>query len=805
MKIFSSITAFLFASIISTAAAEVVETAPDLSDATLKSLGGKQILYIERNDYPVDHHNTGTMFLKGEFNESSYAVFSKGGSAMRIYDVDSKTIKNLVELGDGGLVRDPEISFDGKKVLFSMRKNLEDGYHIYEMNVDGTALKQLTFAKGTIADIDPLYLPDGGIVFSSTRQPKYCMCNRHIMCNLFRMNGDGSNITQIGVSTLFEGHSALLPDGRIIYDRWEYVDRNFSNAQALWTVNPDGTKHSIYYGNNTNDTDGVIDPRAVPGTDLVACIFGNCHEAPLGALAIIDRKKGYDGLEPIVHIWPEDAMTKLTQLPKGKSPESSDRLRSLSTVYEDPYPLSSERILVARIIKKTVVNARARGKSAIYLVGTDGLEEMILQSDNTKGLYDPMIIEPRFKPAAIPSQRNYEAAKGQFYVQDVYIGTHTEGIERGSVKYLRLVESMEKRTFTMTGWTGQGLQAPGVNWHNFDIKRVVGEFEVEEDGSVFFDAPAGKHLYFQLLDKDKKMIQTMRSGVSLMPGEVNGCVGCHEDRLDAPVPSSNIMAIRKPAQKMNGWGGVKDTKVYGFMDHVQPVLDRHCVKCHDFDPKDRDKLVLAGDLNLYFNAAYINLYVKKAVNLIGGGPAVLQKPYTWGSYTSKLTAVIENRFGKHKKVKLSDKEKESIYTWLDLNGGYYPMYESAFDGTIAGRSPLTMAETNELTKLTGCKFIDRKELSRFTRKLPAQLSFDRPELSPCLDNIRDDKAKYDRALELIKIGAERLKETPRGDWVDKIVYCERNKEQLRRYAERMEGENQNTWNIDTSVRRFDEK
>ncbi|MFI3305620.1 MAG: hypothetical protein R3Y68_03795 [Rikenellaceae bacterium] len=796
-----SIFALLLASVVSLNAAEVTELAPDLSDATLKSLGGKQILYIERNDYPTDHHNTGTMFLKGEFNANSYAVFAKGGSALRIFDVDTKEIKSLVELGDGGLVRDPEISFDGTKVVFSMRKNFDDEYHIYEINVDGTGLTQLTFAKD-IADIDPLYLPDGGIVFSSTRQPKYCMCNRHIMCNLFRMNGDGSNITQIGVSTLFEGHSALLPDGRIIYDRWEYVDRNFSNAQALWTVNPDGTKHSIYYGNNTNETDGIIDPRAIPGTDLVACIFGNCHEAPLGALAIIDRKKGIDGLEPIVHIWPEDAMKLMTQLPKNKSAESSDRLRNLSTVYEDPYPLSAERILVARIIDKKLIKARARGKSAIYLVGTDGLEEMILQSDNTKGLYDPMIVELRFKPTVIPSQRNFEATKGQFYVQDVYIGTHMEGVEKGSVKYLRLVESMEKRTFTMKGWGGQGLQAPGVNWHNFDIKRIVGEFEVEEDGSVFIDAPAGKHLYFQLLDEDKKMIQTMRSGVSLMPGEVNGCVGCHEDRLDAPVPSPNIMAIKKPAQKINGWRGEVDTDVFGYMDHVQPILDRHCVKCHDFDKNDRDKLVLAGDLNMYFNASYINLYMSKTVELIGGGPAVLQAPYSWGSHNSKLVEIIENR---HKRVKLSDKEKETIYTWLDLNGGYYPMYESSFDNVYGGRSPLTLGEADELKKLTGLDIRNQQGMSSCRRTEMAQISFDRPEESPCLDIVRDDKAKYDRVVELIKIGAERLQETPRGDWVDKIVYCERNKEQLKRYVERMEGENQNTWIIDTSVKRFDEK
>ena len=269
-----------------------------LSAKAREVLAGKQILYIERNQYAVDHHNTATLFQAGEINEWKFAP----GGAMKVYDVDSGTTRTLVKI-DTGVVRAPEISPAGKRVIFSMRKDKKDGYHIYEIGLDGSNMKQLTSAAG-ISDIDPLYLPDGNIIFTSTRQPKYCMCNRHIMGNLFRMEADGANITQIGVSTLFEGHSSLLSDGRILYDRWEYVDRNFGDAQGLWTVNPDGTKHAIYYGNNTASPGGVIDGRQIPGTDLVVCIFGSCHDRAWGSLAIIDRKKGVDGREPVVQIFP---------------------------------------------------------------------------------------------------------------------------------------------------------------------------------------------------------------------------------------------------------------------------------------------------------------------------------------------------------------------------------------------------------------------------------------------------------------------------------------------------------------------
>lgn len=736
-----------------------------LSEKARQVLAGKQIVYIERDQYAPDHHNTATLFQCGEINEKSFAP----GGAMRIFDVDSKTSRTLIEIKNG-IVRDPEISFDGKKVIFSMRQSPQDFYHIYEMNLDGTGLKQLTSATG-VSDIDPIYLPDGSIVFTSTRQPKYCMCNRHIMGNLFRMNADGSNITQIGVSTLFEGHSTLLSDGRILYDRWEYVDRNFGDAQGLWTVNPDGTKHAIYYGNNTASPGGVIDGRQIPGTDLVVCTFSSCHDRPWGAIAIIDRKKGVDGREAVVQIWPKEAINIV-----GNG--DLDSFKWIDRFFEDPFPVNKDYILASRTIwlKRGSWNIED-SKQGIYLLGTDGTEELLIEGD--KSLYDPQIIQTREKPTLLPTMRNFKDKTGQFYVENVYEGTHMAGVEKGTAKWLRVVESPEKRTWTIQGWFGQGEQAPGMNWHSFENKQILGEVPIEEDGSASFIVPAGKHVFFQVLDKDKKMIQSMRSGVSLMPGEVNGCVGCHEDRLSIPAPMpKRPLALNKKPVKLNPWMNKEPFK-FSFMEQVQPILDKHCVKCHDFDIHDRKKLVLAKDMNPFFNASYVNLYVNKIVNLVGGGPADIQQAYSWGSHASKLTKIIDNG---HKGVKLSPKEKEIMYTWMDLNGVYYPVYESAFDNALAGRCPLTNQEVNRLAELTG---VNLWNLNNFSRKLQAQVAFDRPELSPILDGIRKDKSKYEEAVSIIKAGKKRLKETPRGDIESKLVPCERHKEMLRKYAEQL--------------------
>ena len=248
-----------------------------------------------------------------------------------------------------------------------------DDYHIYEMNADGTGLRQLTFGGG-ISDIDPIYLPDDRILFSSTREPKYCMCNRHIMCNLFTMDADGANIQQIGHSTLFEGHSSLLPDGRVLYDRWEYVDRNFGDAQGAWVCNPDGTNHAIYWGNNTNSPGALLDNRAIPGTDLFISTFSSCHDRPWGALAIVDRQLGLDGRPPVLRTWPADAIELVGQ-------GNYDTFTGVQPKYEDPYPLASDTFLCSR----AVGNGEQMG---IFLLDLEG-HETLLHAE-LPGCFDPM-------------------------------------------------------------------------------------------------------------------------------------------------------------------------------------------------------------------------------------------------------------------------------------------------------------------------------------------------------------------------------------------------------------------------------
>lgn len=737
------------------------------------------LLFVTRKQYIKDHHNTATLFQKGEINDFKF----EGGSAVKKINLRAGETLNIVTSSEG-VLRDPELSYDGEEIILSFRKDINDDYHIYSVPEAGGELKQITYDSG-ISDIDPMYLPDGNIVFSSTREPKYCMCNRHIMANLYRMESDGANIVQLSKNTLFEGHASMMNDGRVIYDRWEYVDRNFGDAQGLWTSNPDGTNHAIYYGNNMNSPGGVIDPRAIPGSNNMACIFGSCHDRPWGALTVLDRSKGVDGEASVVKIWPKKAREKI-------GVGNWDKFMELDVYYEDPYPLDDKFILCSRTIQR---GKPLNEKMGIFLIDTFGNE--LLVHEEEESCFDPMPMTARKKEPVIPVRTNFDDSPGYFYVQNVYEGTHMEGVEPGSIKYFRVVETPEKRTFTPDAWGGQGQQAPGMNWTSFEAKRILGEAEVEDDGSVYVEVPSGRFVYFQLLDENKKMIQSMRSGTMVQAGEVRGCIGCHEDRLSVPLNQKNtpLAMMKRPASFVES---TETSEVFSYAQQVQPIFDQHCIRCHDFGSDNESGLILAGDRNMFFNASYIDLHVKNVINPIGGGPADIQQAYSWGAKSSKLTEVIEND---HHEVSLSNSEKEMLYTWMDLNAVYYPSYESAYPENPAGRSPLTMDEMIELGKLTDTNF---KGLKKYQREIGPQISFERPELSPCLNNLKKGSKKYERALAIISLAKERLEQTPRAD-MKGFAPAPDQQEQIKKYLKQLDKEKMFREAIVNGERRYDEK
>jgi len=718
------------------------------------------LLFVTRKQYRRDHHNTATLFVSCEINARSYDT----EGAFKVLDVRRGTVTTLFAPGPGVTVRDPDLDFAGERLVFSMRKGPQDNYHIYTMTVAGTELRQLTSAR-EVADVDPIWLPDGDILFSSTREPKYCMCNRHIMCNLYRMKADGANIHQIGISTLFEGHASVMPDGRILYDRWEYVDRNFGDAQGLWVCNPDGTGHALYWGNNTTSPGGVIDARTLSQSHLAIAVFGSCHDRPWGALGLIDRSRGVDGLEPVLRTWPAAFTNRIKTA--GQDFDSTVRL---TCKYEDPHPLDDRHFLCSR-------QTRRGEEMGLYYLDLFGNE--VLVHAEAPGCYDPLPLRPRPAPPVLPCRRTFEHpnAAGRFYLQNVYIGTHMQGVKPGSVKYLRVIESPEKRNWSERAWHGQGEQAPAMNWHNFENKRILGTVPVESDGSAYFEVPGNTFVFFQALDENGMMIQSMRSGAYVQPGETYGCVGCHENRVgDIPPVTTPPLAMRRKPDTLKGWYG--PPRIFSFQKEVQPIFDRHCVTCHDYGKKAGERLNLSGDRDSVFCTSYVDLWALGVITCVGGGPAEVQQAYSWGSHPSRLIQKVRSG---HCKVASNAEVLDRLITWVDLNAPYYPEYASAYPQNLGGRSPLTMAEVDRLKVLTGVQISDK-----FSARQRAQLSFARPELSRILAGATNDAARAE-ALALIQEGARRLRDKPRAD-MDGFAACVRDQAREAVYQARWERE-----------------
>ena len=720
-------------------------------------LQANPILFTVRKPYRSSYHAIDTLFHTDEMNTRDFA----GGGALKVLDPRTGQVRTVFESKDG-LARDPEVHFDGKRIVFAFRRNIRDDYHIYEMPLeDGPAAsgrepKQLTFAPNC-CDIDPIYLPDDHILFASTREPKYNQCSQDIATNLFRMEPDGANIQQIDRNNLFDNQPIPMEDGRVLYCRWEYVDRNFGDAHSLWTCNPDGTNHAIYWGNNTASPAAALAPRQIPGANRVVCIFGPHHFRLEGAMAVVDPTLGLDGPSGVLRIWPPEWKARI----RAGGGFDCDIFQGVRVKYTDPYPLAragdnagaGKYFLVARMVHPD-------GPFGLYLVDVFGNQTLVHFEE--PGCYDPMPIAPRRRPPTLPVRRDHTSSDGFFYVQNVYEGTHMQGVKSGSIRRLRVVEAPEKRTYSNGRWFGQGYTAPGMNWHSLENKRILGSVPVEADGSAYFAVPAERFVFFQLLDENGMMVQSMRSGTFVMPGERAGCVGCHEDRLSSPRgPSTKAtLALDSPPRRLEEWQG--PVREFSFMFEVQPVFNKHCLRCHDFGKEGAKKVCLAGDRATTFNMAYKELWRKGYLKCVGAGPAEIQPAYSWGACASKL---IQHLRKGHKDVKLPPDDMDRLITWCDLNGVYYGTYHCAYGDSPTGRCPLTGQQLGLLGKLTGASFANS-----FNASPGAMVSFDRPELSPCLARLDKNDPKYAQALAIVQAGKDALARKPRAD-MDGFVPC----------------------------------
>ncbi|MDR1925335.1 MAG: hypothetical protein LBQ66_13275 [Planctomycetaceae bacterium] len=469
----------------------------------------------------------------------------------------------------------PDLSYDAKKIIFSFKPHNEKTFHIYEINVDGTGLRQLT--GGMFDDLDPIYLPDGkNFMFITSRGHIYVRCmpptNAYVTA---KMGLDSKELFIISRNGEPEYLPSIMNDGKVIFTRWEYTDKPLWRCQSLWTMNTDGTQVQTFWGNQSVWPDLLKDARQIPNSERVMFIGSAHHNWYSGCIGIIDPSKGFnfpDGLTKVTQElrWPESGNGPVDPV------EVSKELYHTAGNYDayiSTYPLSDTDFLVS--------GKRQKGKWVLLLMDIYGNRELIHEGHHH--IFDAQPLRSRPVPSVRADTVNWPTMEtrnrpetGIIYSNNVYEKAPEE--LKGKVKYLR-IWSIDHKTYTYWSKRNYVSSGPEISMNQSEgIKKIIGTVSVEEDGSVQFNAPSGIALHFQILDENYRALQTMRSFTGVQPGESRGCLGCHESHVRAPVVTQTGKALKRPASNITpvSWEDI----TVSFPRYVQPVLDKYCGKCH---------------------------------------------------------------------------------------------------------------------------------------------------------------------------------------------------------------------------------
>ncbi len=673
--------------------ARIYEETPYYIVVRHKQLGASHYAYTEALAEDLGSDNKDPEGREAVFNPGSelvlVSIVKEGENYVTYEDVLLESKK--------GVIRDPDVSADGTKVLFSWKQYSTDDYHLYEMTLATRELKQLTFGSG-VADIEPKYLSDGSILFNSTRDIQVVDCWKTPVSNMYKCSADGTDILRLGYDQVHTTYPTVTSDGRVIYTRWDYNDRTQMWIQGVFQMFEDGTGQTEVYGNNSDFPTSLLHTREVPGSSgLYISIASGHHVYQHGKLVWVDTSTGRNGNDPVDFVFNDGT----------KKQSGYDTFGQDGKQYKYPYAFSEDLLLYSAVRQYNGVSADF--SIYVYDVTTDTEVELV-EANRGMGASQVVPVYAR-EMFTRPSMVNYASETGTFYVASVYEGPAMEGVEFGSAKYLRVVE-LEFRTSAIgaTIARGSGSSDPftPISTGNgaWDVKKVLGVVPIEEDGSALFTAPANTPLYFQLLDENGSVLQTMRSWTTLMPNETFSCVGCHEDKNIAPtVSGTTTLAMKKGVTTIQpdlwmtdteGYDPYTDAEGFSFLKEVQPILDESCIVCHsdtseaysmvnargaagyDTDPAD---VILAEDAVWRYLPMESSPFIKEGPDGDGDYPYTVHAPFGDG--------------------KTAPQEHNTLWTtgalraWTTFTGTNYDLNECGltFTGQLCGKAEISLNGT----------------------------------------------------------------------------------------------------------------
>jgi hypothetical protein len=607
-------------------------TEKEARTALAELLGTDSVIFIKRFTLNANHYYT----------EHINADWKPGGN-LCILNLRTGAVTNVLrdQKFSNGVIKRFDLSYDAKKVLFDFRSSSQTGYRLYEADITTGTVRQITFPQtnedslvrvykcsntqcgdagrglacnvpyhhGT-DDMDPCYLPDGGIAFVSTRCQIGIPCDEpdcFTTTNLYRVELDGSGLRPLSRSMASEFQPSMLPDGRIVYARWEYVDKASAAAKCIWSMYPNGTGSAEVFKNDINVPPSFVQPRYIPGSSNKFVLLATahcCYQGQYGTVIRLDMNKKIRTRDPVEYITKEidapDHTVLSWPLSWGKG-----------NTYRDPYPLAEDLYLVAHKPGSVSMDWWAPNGYGLYMLADDN-KTFQFYRDDAISCWQPMPLKSRPKEprAAMPLDPDF-AAQNQAVctVNDIYF--NMENVPRGSIKYIRVLEQVP-RTWAAHHWWGgdsYGLAHAAVerNTH-LGLQVQWGIVPVEADGSANFVVPANRAVFFHALDSNFQVVQHERTYVNYMPGERRGCTGCHETPDQAtPIPATVPKALlREPSVPGPQPGDTTGKILLDYEKRVQPIWDKHCTACHNSSKKEGN-LDLSGTQTGIFSVSYDQL------------------------------------------------------------------------------------------------------------------------------------------------------------------------------------------------------
>ncbi len=576
---------------------------------------------------------------------------------------------------------DPTEGWLDRAQSYRLRREVEP-IHIFELRLDDGNVRQLT--SGEWSDLDPTYTPGGDIVFVSERCGTSLQCNEYdkdeTSCNLYVMRPDGGGIRRLSANKDGDYLPHCLDNGMVAYTRWEYHERSWAFIQSPWVIRPDGTGADAIFKQHFVNPWAIEETRSIPGSGKLVAIAAGHHTLPVGPLVLLDHRKGINEPHGIGIVTPN------INPPEGGmdgAPVPEGGVSDYDGFYGTPWALSEKSFLVSYTHGSKTTEPTGYG---LYYVDVYGNKELVFR-DPLISCFSPIPLRPRTLPAVLPDGANL-AAKGALCIVN-NIGHGSADIPAGKIRYLRIAEPVGWPYDNETGGHRYGEDhrygGPGAerkNLTNWTPVRILGDAPVLPDGSVRFRVPADTAVYFQLLDENRMELRRMRSFISFQPGELRGCAGCHESRAGAPMQPGErtTEALRKGSDVLlpAPWGD----RPINFLRDVQPVLDKHCVKCHG-GLKPAGALDFSGGLISFdeqvvgygHNRAYETILANSLISMSAARAqdASITPPGAYGSLKSRLISVLDDE--KHPgNMRLSTEERLRLSMWIDANAPYHDRF-----------------------------------------------------------------------------------------------------------------------------------